>query len=60
MSERDLSPNKTKQKVSGCFRSWKGIDSFTKTRSFISTIKKQGLNLLNSIKSVFEGNPVLT
>jgi len=59
MSERDLRPNKTKQKVSGCFRSWKGIKTFTKARSFISTVKKRGLNLLNSIKNIFEGTPVL-
>ena len=59
MSERDLRPNKTKQKVSGCFRSWKGIKTFTKARSFISTVKKRGLNLLDSIKNIFEGTPVL-
>lgn len=59
LSERDLRPNKTKQKVSGCFRSWKGIDSFTKNRSFISTVKKRGLNILDSIKNIFEGTPVL-
>jgi len=59
ISERDLRPNKTKQKVSGCFRSWKGIEVFTKARSFISTVKKRKLNLLNSIKNIFEGTPVL-
>lgn len=59
LSERDLRPNKTKQKVSGCFRSWKGIKTFTKVRSFISTVKKRKLNLLDSIKNIFEGTPVL-
>jgi len=59
LSERDLRPNKTKQKVSGCFRSWKGIKTFTKNRSFISTVKKRGLNVLDSIKNIFEGTPVL-
>ena len=59
LSERDLRQNKTKQKVSGCFRSWNGIKKYTVARSFISTVKKRELNLLNSIRSVFEGIPVL-
>jgi hypothetical protein len=59
LSERDLRQNKTKQKVAGCFRSWMGIKKYTVARSFISTVKKRGLNLLDSIKSVFAGTPVL-
>lgn len=59
LSERDLRPCKTKQKVSGCFRSWSGIKTYTTVRSFVSTVKKRGLNLLNSIKNIFEGTPVL-
>ena len=59
LSERDLRPCKTKQKVSGCFRSWGGIKTYTTVRSFVSTVKKRGLNLLDSIKNIFEGTPVL-
>ena len=59
ISERDLRPGKTKQKVSGCFRSWRGIKTYTTVRSFISTVKKRGLNLLDSIKNIIEGAPVL-
>ena len=53
-AERDLRPFKTKQKVSGCFRSWAGILRYAKIRSFISTIKKRDINLLDSISLVFQ------
>ena len=58
LAERDLRPSKTKQKVSGCFRSWSGIKNYAKTRSFISTAKKRHLNLLESILSILKGIPV--
>jgi hypothetical protein len=60
LSERDLRWNKTKQKVSGCFRSWAGLVHFTRIRSFISTLKKRSLPVLNSIALVFSGQPVLS
>jgi transposase len=58
LSERDLRPAKTKQKVSGCFRSWNGIEIYAKTRSFVSTAKKRNINLFDAISSVFKGVPV--
>jgi hypothetical protein len=60
LAERDLRPEKTKQKVSGTFRSWDGIVSHVRVRSFISTIKKRGMDLCESIRSVIQGKPVLT
>jgi len=60
LSERDLRPCKTKQKISGCFRSWAGIVNYARIRSFISTVKKRSLNLLNSIALIFNGEPVLS
>ena len=60
LSERDLRSSKTKQKVSGCFRSWKGVKNYAANSSFISTAKKRGLNLLDSITSVFKGIPVFS
>jgi len=53
LAERDLRPCKTKQKVSGCFRSWEGLSNFAKIRSLISTAKKRSLNLLVSISQLF-------
>jgi len=60
LSERDLRPCKTQQKVSGCFRSLHGLEAYAKSRSFISTLKKRSKNILDSIKKVFKGEPVLT
>ncbi len=54
-SERDLRMIKVQQKVSGCFRSVKGAERFCVISSYISTIRKQGINLMNSIKSAFTG-----
>jgi len=53
LAERDLRPCKTKQKVSGCFRSWDGLLCFANIRSFISTAKKRSINLLDAFSSLF-------
>jgi hypothetical protein len=50
-AERDLRPCKTKQKVSGCFRSWRGLETFAAIGSYFSTLKKSSLNLLSSVLS---------
>lgn len=56
LAERDLRPCKTRQKISGCFRTWKGISEFAKIRSVISTWKKQKADLYSKIYETF---PVL-
>jgi len=53
LAERDLRPCKTRQKISGCFRTWRGISDFVKTMSVISTWKKQEENLFTKIKEKF-------
>ena len=60
LAERDLRSEKTKEKVSGLFRSWNGIENHTKIRSFISTAKKRGKDLFSAIKQVMENEPVFT
>ncbi len=55
LAERDLRPAKTKQKVSGCFRTFKGAQTHARINSFISTVRKQQLNIFNELKKVFEG-----
>ena len=57
-AERDLRMMKLKQKISGCFRSKKGIEMFCKIRSYISTVKKQNKNVWQAITLAMQGNPV--
>lgn len=56
-SERDLRMMKVKQKVSGGFRSQQGAAIFCRLRSYIATLRKQGLNILTALQSVFEAQP---
>ena len=60
LAERDLRSEKTKEKISGLFRSWNGLENHAKTRSFISTLKKRRIDLFSSVKNIFNGEPVLS
>ena len=59
LAERDLRMVKAKLKISGCFRSWVGLESFLTIRSFISTVRKRGLGVLESIEKVLKGESAL-
>lgn len=58
LAERDIRMTKVKQKISGGFRSTEGADGFTRIRGYISTVRKNCLNALECIESVFSENPV--
>jgi transposase len=47
---------KVQQKISGCFRSSQGAMHFCLLRSYISTIRKQGLNVWRALGSLFDGD----
>ena len=53
LAERDLRPIKTKQKVSGSFRTFKGAQNHTRIYGFISTARKHQVSIFNELKKVF-------
>lgn len=57
--ERDIRMMKVKQKVSGTFRTTAGAERFCRIRGYLSTVRKQGVNVLDALKRAFEGTPFL-
>jgi transposase len=56
-AERDLRMVKVRQKISGGFRTRRGAQMFCRIRGYISTVRKQGENVLAALEHVFMGDP---
>ena len=59
LAERDLRMAKIRQKIAGGFRSQRGAEVFANLRGYISTLRKQHQNVLEALRSVFEGQPLM-
>lgn len=59
LAERDVRMVKIKQKVSGSFRTSTGAETFCAIRSYISTARKHGLNVINATYNALIGSPFI-
>ena len=56
-SDDSVTMTKIQQKISGYFRSLDGAKIFCRIRSYLSTCRKQGMNLSQALRMVFRGEP---
>jgi transposase len=56
LAEQAVRMPKVKQKVSGCFRTLRGAQSFCIVRSYLDTLRKQGANLFHALTQTFQGH----
>jgi len=59
LAERDLRMIKVKQKISGTFRTRSGAALFCDIRSYISTVRKQGENVLSALHDALLAHPFI-
>uniref|UniRef100_UPI00292D9DAB IS66 family transposase n=1 Tax=Pseudonocardia sp. H11422 TaxID=2835866 RepID=UPI00292D9DAB len=56
-AERDVRPTKTQLKISGCHRSATTAKAWLRIRSYISTVRKHGDNVLDALRDAITGSP---
>lgn len=57
--ERDIRMIKLKQKISGTFRTDQGAKAFCRIRGYISTARKNGINVCDAIHDAIRGQPFI-
>ena len=58
LAEQALRMAKVKQKISGCFRTEHGAQTFFTIRSYLATMAKQKANLFECLLSTFKHQPI--
>jgi transposase len=57
LAERAIRMPKVKQKISGCFRTMAGAQTFCTIRSYLDTMHKQGHNMFEVLRQTYIGRP---
>ncbi|MCP3930459.1 MAG: IS66 family transposase [Bacteroidetes bacterium] len=60
LAERDIRPAKVKQKISNCFRTFKGAQVYARIEGFVSTARKQNRNVFSELCATFDGHNFIT
>jgi len=60
LAKRDIRPVKIKQKISNSFRSFEWAEIYARIEGFISTARKNKMNIFNQLCSTFEGRNFIT
>ena len=60
LAERDIRPAKVKQKISNCFRTFKGAEIYARIEGFISTARKNQRHVFKELCTTFEGHNFIT
>jgi len=60
LAERDIRPAKVKQKISNCFRTFKGAEIYARIEGYISTVRKNKRCVFPELCTTFEGHNFIT
>ena len=58
-AERAFRMMKVRLKISGCFRTFQGACRHARIRSYIATLRKHGLPVLEYLRRALDGRPFL-
>lgn len=53
LAERDLRMVTLQQKISGCYRTESGATNYLTVRSYVSTARKHGINVLDALRDAW-------